>query len=138
MDDLTTTWLRLVLAVLATWRIAHLLTAEDGPAGVVAALRGRLGRSVAGSAMDCFGCMSLWIGLPFGLYVTGRPLDLFFTWLALSGGAFLLERSLPPPLTIRAVAEPERGDLNDELLRTPSLRRDTPSTGGEFGGGSER
>ncbi len=137
MDKAPTIWLRLVLAVLATWRIVHLLTAEDGPAGVVAAVRNRLGRSIAGGAMDCFGCMSLWVALPFAFYVTDRPLDLPFAWLALSGGAFLLERSPPPPLTIRTMPEPEEGDPNDELLRTPALRRNALASDTEFRGGRQ-
>lgn len=36
-------WIRLVLAVLATWRITHLLASEDGPADLVVRFRERLG-----------------------------------------------------------------------------------------------
>ena len=36
-------WARLVLAVLATWRLTHLLAREDGPADLVVRLRARLG-----------------------------------------------------------------------------------------------
>ena len=54
-------WIRFVLAVLATWRVTHLLANEDGPADLIVRLRSRLGDSLAGQMMDCFNCLSLWI-----------------------------------------------------------------------------
>jgi Protein of unknown function (DUF1360) len=110
MNDTAGLWLRFALAVLATWRIAYLLTSEDGPAGAIAALRARLGRSFAGKLMDCFGCTSLWVAMPFAFYVCDRPLDLILAWLALSGGAFLLERTGPPPVTLHPMPELEEGE----------------------------
>ena len=55
--------LRLVLAVLATWRVTHLLASEDGPADIIVRFRALFGQSVAGKLMDCFNCLSLWIAL---------------------------------------------------------------------------
>ena len=57
-------WFRLVLVVLATWRVTHLLAFEDGPGDVVATLRQRLGNGFFGKLMDCFYCMSLWVAAP--------------------------------------------------------------------------
>ena len=131
-------WLRLVLAILATWRIAHLLTAEDGPLDAVAALRGRLGHSLAGRMLDCFGCVSLWVALPFAFYITARPTDLLLAWLGLSGAAFLLERAGSSPLMIRALPELEQGEPSNELLRPPAVRRHPAATGSELGGTAER
>ncbi len=54
-------WMRLVLAVLATWRVTHLLVSEDGPADMIVRFRALLGQSLAGRLMDCFNCLSLWI-----------------------------------------------------------------------------
>ena len=45
-------WFRLTLAVLATWRSAHLVAHEDGPFELVVRLRARAGRGVLGSLMD--------------------------------------------------------------------------------------
>jgi hypothetical protein len=45
---------RFVLAALATWRVTHLLVAEDGPADVVVRLRRRAGFGWAGDVLDCF------------------------------------------------------------------------------------
>ncbi|MGQ0645930.1 MAG: DUF1360 domain-containing protein [Gemmatimonadaceae bacterium] len=84
--------MRFVLAVLATWRLTHLLVAEDGPADVIVKLRERLGDSVVGRAMDCFYCLSLWIAAPFTLFVVTTPMTVLITWLATSAGACLLDR----------------------------------------------
>ena len=83
---------RFVLAVLATWRITHLLANEDGPADIVFRLRRRLGDGFIGSLMDCFNCMSIWVAAPLALFVSANPVIWFVSWLALSGGACLLER----------------------------------------------
>jgi hypothetical protein len=63
-------WLRVALAVFATWRVTHLLADEDGPGDIMYRLRARLGPSFAGKLMDCFYCLSLWVAAPFALLVT--------------------------------------------------------------------
>lgn len=87
-----TVWIRVVLAILATWRVTHLLANEDGPADVIFRLRRRLGDGFIGSLMDCFNCMSIWIAAPFALFVSTDPLSWAVSWLALSGAACILER----------------------------------------------
>jgi len=99
--------LRLIVAVLATWRITHLLANEDGPADLVARFRLRLGTGLAGQLMDCFKCLSLWVALPIAVFVTRRPLDLLLTWVALSGAACLLERLGQEPIVIEPITGPE-------------------------------
>jgi hypothetical protein len=81
-----------LLAVLATWRVTHLLANEDGPADIIFRLRRRLGDGFIGSLMDCFNCMSIWVAAPLALFVSTNPLNWAVSWLALSGGACLLER----------------------------------------------
>src|SRR5260370_38680452 len=81
-----------VLAVLATWRVTHLLANEDGPADIIFRLRRRVGEGWIGSLMDCFNCLSLWIAAPAALIVSTTPLTWAVSWLALSGGAGLVER----------------------------------------------
>jgi Protein of unknown function (DUF1360) len=90
---------RFVLSALATWRVAHLLAEEDGPADVVVRLRARAGASWAGSLMDCFNCLSLWVAAPLSAGVTNTRRARPIAWLALSGAACLLEqatRAYPP------------------------------------------
>jgi hypothetical protein len=88
---------RFGLAVLATWRIAHLVAEEDGPWNSVANLRARAGASQLGELMDCFYCLSLWAALPFAFASVPRRRDVPLTWLALSGAACLLERTTSIP-----------------------------------------
>ena len=106
---------RFVLAVLATWRLTHLLASEDGPADIIVRFRAQLGQSAAGKLMDCFNCLSLWIAAPTALFVSRRPLEWIFCWLAVSGAACLLERLGQQPVII----SPE-GDSND-VLRSETI-----------------
>jgi hypothetical protein len=108
-------WLRLVLAVLATWRVTHLLANEDGPADVIVRFRALLGRSIFGQLMDCFNCLSLWIAAPAALFVSRRLVEWIFCWLALSGGACLLQRLGQEPVVIQSLSRPAEGDTNDVL-----------------------
>jgi hypothetical protein len=49
---------RLLLGILAVWRITHLLNAEDGPWEVVVRLRRIAGEGFWGQLLDCFYCLS--------------------------------------------------------------------------------
>ncbi len=84
--------LYLALAVLAVWRITHLLQAEDGPWDVILRLRLAAGSGFWASLMDCFYCMSLWVAAPFAAWLGGTTAEKFLLWPALSGAAILLER----------------------------------------------
>jgi Protein of unknown function (DUF1360) len=107
--------MRFLLAVLATWRVTHLLANEDGPADVIFRLRRSLGGGFIGSLMDCFNCMSVWIAAPLALFVSQNLLSWAVSWLALSGAACLLERfgggsaGAPPDI--------QRAEGNDDVLR---------------------
>lgn len=80
-----------MLGVLSVWRVTHLLHAEDGPWDLVVRLRVRLERW--GKLLDCFYCLSLWLALPIGVIIGSRWSERMLLWLALSGGAILLERA---------------------------------------------
>ncbi len=84
-----------VAATLATWRVTHLITAEDGPFDIVARLRQAAGAGFFGQLMDCFYCASLWVAAPLAYWVADGWSTRVVTWLALSGGAILLERAFP-------------------------------------------
>jgi hypothetical protein len=104
-----------VLAVLATWRVTHLLASEDGPADIIVRCRALLGQSIVGKLMDCFNCLTLWIAAPVALFVSRRPLEWLLNWLALSGGACLLERIGQGSVVIQPMSQPAEGDSNDVL-----------------------
>jgi hypothetical protein len=106
--------MRFLLAVLATWRVTHLLANEDGPADIIFRLRRRFGDGFVGSLMDCFNCMSIWIAAPLALFVSTNPLTWVVTWLALSGAACLLERLGGASA---GAQEKQRMEENDEVLR---------------------
>jgi hypothetical protein len=108
-------WIRLVLAVLATWRVTHLFVHEDGPGDIFVRLRRRLGQGFAGRLMDCFYCLSVWVAAPMALFVSRRPVEWFFAWLALSGAACLLERTGQQPIVMQPLSDSEGGV--DHVLR---------------------
>lgn len=81
----------LVLAILGVWRICHLVHKEDGPWELIAALRRRAGDSMAGRAMDCFYCVSLWVAPPFAAVLAMDWRQGVLLWLALSGAAIMVE-----------------------------------------------
>jgi hypothetical protein len=108
-------WTRFGLAVLATWRVTHLLASEDGPADIIVRFRALLGQNIVGNLMDCFNCLSLWIAALAALFVSRRPLEWVFCWLALSGGACLLERMGQDPVLIQPMSQPAEGGINDVL-----------------------
>jgi hypothetical protein len=97
--------MRFILAILATWRVTHLLASEDGPADVIVRFRALLGQSLAGRLVDCFNCLSLWIAAPAALFVVRQLLDWVLVWLAVSGGACLLQRLDREPVVLEPVSE---------------------------------
>jgi len=101
-------WMRLVLAVLAVWRVTHLLAREDGPGEVLVRLRARLGWGFWGRLMDCFYCLSVWVAAPFAPFVARGLVETVVAWLALSGGACLLERLGAPPVTFTPLPPDEK------------------------------
>jgi len=109
--------MQLILAVLATWRLTHLLALEDGPGDSLARVREQLGASLFGKLMDCFQCMSLWVAAPVALYFTRKPLEWVVAWLGLSGAACLLERIGQEPVVIDRLPEEIKGGLDYGMLR---------------------
>ena len=100
-----------MLAILATWRIAHLLALEDGPWDVIAHLRIRLGDNFWGRLLDCFYCVSLWVAAPITAFVRPPLIEWPLWWLACSGGACLLERLGPQPVQLNPPHRLDRAEL---------------------------
>ncbi|MBI4877241.1 MAG: DUF1360 domain-containing protein [Acidobacteria bacterium] len=109
-------WIRFALAVLATWRVTHLLAGEDGPADLIARFRAWLGSGLFGKLMDCFNCLSLWVAAPLAFFVCRKPVDVLVTWLALSGAACLLQRLGQDPVVFHTLPEKPQGDENRGML----------------------
>src|SRR5262245_327221 len=111
-------WFRLVIIVLATWRITHLLAKEDGPAYIIARFRTWVGDGPLGQLMDCFNCLSLWVAAPMALSIYRRPVDWMIGWLAISGAACLLERIGQQPVVIQPIPQIQEGGEADGMLWT--------------------
>lgn len=93
--------------ILATWRVTHLVVAEDGPWNVVARLRTLAGSGFFGQLMDCFYCCSLWAAAPVAWWLGTSSPERVLAWLSCSAGAILLERLLPGD---RVAPSPSDGD----------------------------
>lgn len=82
----------LVLAVLAVWRVTHLVVAEEGPWKLFAHLRRAAARVRLEKLAGCFYCASVWIAVPFTTLITRDWKTMAICVPALSGGAIVLER----------------------------------------------
>jgi hypothetical protein len=119
----------LTLGSLVAWRVTHLLNAEDGPRDIFVRLRRWVGDGFAGSLLDCFYCLSLWIAIPIALWLGESWKERLLLWPALSAAAIALERvSNRAPKGAAAAAEyfelPE--ETNDVLLREETTRTKNP------------
>lgn len=83
----------LILGILATWRITHLLQAEDGPWDIIVRLRRGVGNGFWGKLLDCFYCLSFWVAAPLAVIIGETWPERLLLWPALSGAAILLERA---------------------------------------------
>ena len=122
--------IRFALAVLATWRVTHLLAKEDGPADLIVRFRARLGHGLAGGLMDCFHCLSLWVAAPAAIFVSRKPVEWLFTWLALSGAACLLERAGQEPVVIQTTPQTTQGETDYGMLRSETSGSGERAAGG--------
>ena len=100
---------RFLLAVLAVWRVTHLLSREDGPWNLFARLRRTLRSAMLGRVAGCFYCLSIWVALPFAFFLRGDAGETLVGWLALSGAAIVLERLAREPLELK-IEETEAGE----------------------------
>jgi hypothetical protein len=109
---------RFLLGILSSWRITHLLHAEDGPWDVVVRLRRWAGEGFWGQLLDCFYCLSVWIAAPFAFFLGDKLSEQFLLWPALSAGAILLER-----VTDRGHGEPPALFVEDREDEYAMLRK---------------
>jgi len=86
-------WFYFMISVLAVWRLTHLLAKEDGPFDIIFLMRRKISVGFFANLLDCFYCLSIWISLPFGIWLGTNWLEKILMWLALSGAACLLEQA---------------------------------------------
>lgn len=86
----------IILAALATWRIASLLARENGPMWIFSNFRVWLEKKAKKSAafaslfegIECVWCNSMWFAFFFAFFVEGNYL---VNWLALSSMAIIID-----------------------------------------------
>jgi hypothetical protein len=83
---------RYLVLVIVVWRLTHLISAEDGPFDLILKLRQKAGDSFFGKLMDCFYCLSIWIGAAAALYESRKPQEIIILALYYSGTSLLLEK----------------------------------------------
>ena len=103
---------RFLIAALATWRIAFLVTRERGPWNIFGYLRHRVG-GVAGELVKCVKCVGLWVAIPFAFFVRGGWWELVTVWLALAGVVALIDEWMRPPFEWQE--RPDDGLARDDM-----------------------
>lgn len=81
-----------VVLIIVVWRATHLISAEDGPFDLIIRFRRLLGNSFFGKLMDCFYCLSIWIGLLCALPAGCGVKEVVLLTLYYSGAAILIEK----------------------------------------------
>jgi hypothetical protein len=112
-------FLWIAVAILATWRVTHLLAAEDGPWEMIAKLRRWIG-------IDCFYCLSLWTAPVFAYLVGTGWKEWLLLWPAISAGAILIERLVSKEPAAAYYEEEEHGVLREREDEFQSQRSRIP------------
>ena len=107
----------LIISILSVWRVTHLFVAEDGPWNLLARLRRRMGEGFFASLFDCFYCLSLWVSVPVAWFVGSGRKERLLLWLAISGGAILLERATDRSTSTQSTIYYEDPEDDDGMLR---------------------
>ena len=91
--------LEIVLAILATYRVASMLATEEGAFGIFQSIRERIDpqqETWLGRGINCPLCIGFWVALVLALLLMRRfglgETDTLFVWLGVAGGAALLHR----------------------------------------------
>lgn len=85
-------FIKYFVLVIIVWRLTHLISAEDGPFDLIFKLRKLAGNSFFGKLMDCFYCLSIWIGFFVAIYQTRAAEEVIILTLYYSGAALIIEK----------------------------------------------
>jgi hypothetical protein len=92
-----------LLAILATWRISHMLIHEAAPYDLLSKFRHKVGvrydkeskpygTNEFARGLLCPHCNSVWIGWVIALLLGHKPIKAFVAGLAYSAGAIVIEK----------------------------------------------
>jgi hypothetical protein len=102
-DTFDSTWhvaVRFALSALAVYRLAIVVAREDGPWDVFRRVRASVRDSAAGRLVTCFNCLSVWMAVPFALFVGTSWVERVVAWWAISGAAVLADRATRDPFEV--------------------------------------
>ncbi len=80
------------ISVLACWRLVYLITEEHGPYNIL--LRMRVWahkRDIDWINVDCAYCMSVWLAVPFAIYLAKDFWQFLIYWFAIAGGTVFFQ-----------------------------------------------
>lgn len=83
--------LTLILATLATYRISYMIAQEEGPFGMLLAIRERIDPSQSswlGRGVRCVACVSFWLSLLAAWMIQATALE----WLGIAGGVLIIHK----------------------------------------------
>ena len=80
------------IVTIVVWRLTHLISSEDGPFDLIIKIRKMAGTTFFGTLMDCFYCLSIWIGLLCACLASRDWQEIVLLALYYSGASILLEK----------------------------------------------
>jgi hypothetical protein len=103
-----------IITSLAVWRLSYLFSNEDGPFNIIYLLRQKAAAGFFGNLLSCFYCTSIWVALPFGIWLGNTLILKFIMWLALSGAACLLQKATSKETSNSIPYYEEDSDINQQ------------------------
>ena len=84
-----------VVSIMATYRVANLVSQEDGPFDVFSTIRERLGQTTwVGRGMSCLLCVSWWLAVLPAVIVASDWREFALLWPGIAGGVLMLKKYL--------------------------------------------
>lgn len=82
---------RLIVLILAVYRLSRMIAIEDGPADIFTKFRSTLSQeSWVGRGFYCVLCLSFWLSLLAAILAYRKPRCILVHWLAIAGGVTLI------------------------------------------------
>lgn len=85
----------ILLAILATYRLALMLATEEGAFSIFEWIRSHIDfqqTSWVGRGLNCPLCVGFWLALVFAALITSSWQMFLLTWFAIAGGQVLLQK----------------------------------------------
>src|SRR5262245_51266505 len=87
--------LALILAALATYRLARMVTQEEGPLDIFVKLRGAIDpdqKTWLGRGINCALCVGFWVSLGVAFLLAPFDWSLLLIWWGIAGAQILIQK----------------------------------------------